>query len=213
MTLTRRELMFALSGAVLVGPGGILALLPRPAHAQGAQGIRNVDKNVLIGDRAASPGMAVNPGDTVATAAASSTSFVVGSDAFLLRENTRLEFGQGPHVSACKFPQGGVLCATAAERTFVTRALTVTVTEGACCIEAEPERTYFCLCYGSAVLQLAAAPDRRDGILAIRHDRPVYISAAGGDDVMTTAPFHHHTDEELRMLEGLVGRKPGFEQA
>jgi len=42
-----------------------------------------------------------------------------------------------------------------------------------------------------------------------RHDAPRYIYASG-EQLIVKAPMINHTDDELFMLEALVGRMPGF---
>ena len=74
----------------------------------------------------------------------------------------------------------------------------------------DPQRTYVCTCYGTVELEALADPDRyRETVTTRHHDEPRWISA-GGDAVMVKAPVINHTDDELRMLEQLVGRTPPF---
>jgi len=43
------------------------------------------------------------------------------------------------------------------------------------------------------------------------HDEPVYILAAPKDGkTIRNAPFINHTDQELMLIEALVGRSPPF---
>ena len=78
-------------------------------------------------------------------------------------------------------------------------------------IEADPERTYFCTCYGVTEVEASADPQSRETVAATRHDRPLYIVADGaaGNNIRN-APFINHTDQELSLIETLVGRKTPF---
>jgi hypothetical protein len=48
-------------------------------------------------------------------------------------------------------------------------------------------------------------------VAAAHHDKPLYILAdeASGKNIRP-APFLNHTDQELMLIETLVGRKPPF---
>ncbi|MCB2000511.1 MAG: hypothetical protein KDH91_08935, partial [Rhodoferax sp.] len=78
-------------------------------------------------------------------------------------------------------------------------------------IEADPERTYFCTCYGVTDVEANSDPQSRETVAASRHDRPLYIVADGGaGNNIRNAPFINHTDQELSLIETLVGRKTPF---
>ena len=75
-------------------------------------------------------------------------------------------------------------------------------------IEADPERTYFCTCYGSTDVQSSTDAESKESITAARHDRPIYIAADGAaGKKIRNAPFLNHTDQELALIETLVGRR------
>ncbi|NBX20203.1 MAG: hypothetical protein EBR58_01905 [Betaproteobacteria bacterium] len=77
-------------------------------------------------------------------------------------------------------------------------------------IESDPDLTYFCTCYGSTVVQ-ADDPESREEVVARHHDRPLYIvkDAPKGKNIRS-APFVNHTDQELALIETLVGRTSPF---
>ena len=78
-------------------------------------------------------------------------------------------------------------------------------------IEADPDQTYFCTCYGATEVEANNDPQSRETITASRHDRPVYIVKDGGaGNNIRDAPFVNHTDQELALIETLVGRKTPF---
>jgi hypothetical protein len=60
-------------------------------------------------------------------------------------------------------------------------------------------------------VEAATDPASRETITAKHHDRPVYIvkDAPAGRGIRA-APFINHTDEELALVEALVGREPPF---
>lgn len=77
-------------------------------------------------------------------------------------------------------------------------------------LEAEPDVTYFCLCYGRTELESKAFPGDRRTFETRHHEAPYYILGAGAGRAFLKAPMMNHTDEELVMLEALTGRKPSF---
>ena len=93
----RRTLLLAMIGAGLGAP----AIL-REASAQNlipeAQGVRSLDGDVRVNGRRAAPGAPGRPGDTVTTGSNAYVTFVVGLDAYLLRENSRIASPVSPTV-------------------------------------------------------------------------------------------------------------------
>jgi len=77
--------------------------------------------------------------------------------------------------------------------------------------ESDPEQTYFCTCYGTADIAATSDPESKDTVVSQHHDRPLYIlaKAAAGRGIRG-APFINHTDQELMLIETLVGRTPPF---
>ena len=78
-------------------------------------------------------------------------------------------------------------------------------------LEADPEQTYFCTCYGVADVAATNDPQSKETVAATHHDRPLYILAneQPGKNIRL-APFINHTDQELMLIETLVGRTPPF---
>ena len=72
-------------------------------------------------------------------------------------------------------------------------------------------RTYFCLCYGSVELIPSAAPQERESYTTTHHDKPMYIhNDMKMPKMMAPAEVINHSDDELKLLESLVGRWPPF---
>ena len=79
-------------------------------------------------------------------------------------------------------------------------------------IEADPEQTYFCTCYGLTDVESNDDPSSRDTVASKHHDKPLYILAnqQPGQNIRR-AGFIDHTDQELMLIETLVGRTtPGI---
>src|SRR5262249_60789034 len=74
-------------------------------------------------------------------------------------------------------------------------------------MEAEPGRSYFGLCYGTAEVE-AAKGGARAAYSTTHHESPKYIYGDGRKDAIVPAGVSNHTDAELIMLESLVERTP-----
>jgi hypothetical protein len=196
--------------------GAALPLLLRDALAASrrASGMVDVTGQVLINGRPAGPGAAVKPGDSVVTAADSSAVFVVGRDAFLLREKSELLSAGGKALTGTLRLVTGKLLSVfgRGSRRIATPTATIGIRGTGIYIEAEAERTYVCTCYGLVDLQASNMPAARETVKTTHHDAPRYIYAHGEMPIkmIAPAPVVNHTDAELIMLEALVGRKPPF---
>jgi hypothetical protein len=78
-------------------------------------------------------------------------------------------------------------------------------------VESDPELTYFCTCYGMTEVAASADPESKTTVVSQHHDKPLYIlkSEQPGNNIRN-APFINHTDQELTLIETLVGRTPPF---
>ncbi|TMG75429.1 MAG: hypothetical protein E6H75_10325, partial [Betaproteobacteria bacterium] len=94
---------------------------------------------------------------------------------------------------------------------IVTATSTIGIRGTGVYAETDPEQTYFCTCYGVADIAATNDPQSRETVSAIHHDRPLYILAKGSPGAsIRPAPFINHTDQELMLIETLVGRTPPF---
>jgi hypothetical protein len=182
--------------------------------------VRKLQGSVLINGAPAQVNSIVFPGDVITTGSASFGVFVIGKDAFLVRENSRMELagdkvGQQPGatkiVKTIKVASGKVLSVFGkGEKRIETTNAVAGVRGSALYVEAETDLTYLCLCYGEAELGSQVYPSARETIVTKHHDHPRYILAKCAGKPFLRAPAMNHTDEELTMLEALVGRKPPF---
>ena len=196
--------------------GAVLPLLLRDAVAARKQssGLVRMHGEVLINGIAARNGTPVRPGDSVITGAASSAVFVVGRDAFLLREGSELlTAGNRALIGSLRLVTGKLLSVFGrGPRRISTQTATIGIRGTGIYIEAEAERTYVCTCYGVVDMQANNMPEARETVHTTHHDAPRYIYAHGEMPIkmIEVAPVINHDDAELIMLEALVGRKPPF---
>ena len=196
--------------------GAVMPLLLRDALAAGKRpsGMIEVQGEVLINGRPARAGAAVKPGNSIATAPGSSAVFVLGSDAFLIREKSELlTAGRRALTGSLRLVTGKLLSVFGrGSRRIVTPTATIGIRGTGIYIEAEAERTYVCTCYGLVDIQASNMPEARETVSTTHHEAPRYIYAHGETPIkmIEPAPVVNHTDAELTMLEALVGRKPPF---
>ncbi len=205
------ELHSARRRALLLLAAGMPAAV-RLALAQSStrQGVRTAQGEIKINGKPAEAGTVVRPGDAIVLGNGALATFVVGQDAFLMRENSRAELiGSGLLVSALQLVTGKLLAVfgSGAERRLVTATATIGIRGTGAYIEAEPRRTYFCLCYGTADVT-ATMGGARESYSTRHHESPRYIYGDGRERAIAPASVANHTDSELILLESLVGRSP-----
>lgn len=215
----RRSLLRALAAAGLFGPAGISGLI-RDALAKGnapiAAGLRKLRGDVTVNSKPAREGQLIGPGDTVVTGRNSEAIYVIGQDAFLQRESSTISFGADATQNLLRVVTGKLLSVFGkGDRSIQVSTATVGIRGTGCYIEDEGSgvkaRTYFCLCYGSCELTPSATPQERESYSTTHHDKPMYIH----NDLtmpkrMVAAGVINHSDDELKLLESLVGRWPPF---
>jgi hypothetical protein len=208
------------SHAVALGalvPGGVGGVVSQ-ALAQGqvkATGVHKFRGEVRVNGQPVKRGTSVQPGDTVTTGPNSYVTFVVAQDAFLMRGNTKLELGgAGGIVNLARVLTGKLLSvySRGTPRHIEGVTATIGIRGSGGYIEVEPQRTYFCLCYGEADIVPVAAPDAKETVRTRHHESPRYIYAKGREKIIERAPVINHRDDELILLESLVGRVPDFIQ-
>jgi hypothetical protein len=209
----RRALLLRLGMAGALGASGMLGVLRAALAAGMPTGIRSIKGSVTVDGQPAEVGQQILPGQKVVTAAGAEAIFVVGKDAFLQHENSEfmIERGERGAVPLLRYLSGKVLSVFGKGRKqLATPTATIGIRGTGCYIEAEDERTYFCLCYGTAVVRPKGNPKMRKLVRTRHHEQPLYIGHGAARDIMQSARVINHTDDELIMLEELVGRLPPF---
>lgn len=223
MNPSRRNLLHKLAaGSALAAAAPFLI---RHALAMGdrihTQGIIKLEGKVLLNDKPAQAGNLVKPGDSIVTGDNAVVVFVLARDAYLLRGNSKLQLGA---VQAGLQTERGVIETTGSLTLLAGKMLSVfgkgekrirvpTAVIGvrgtAIYTEADPVRSYLCTCYGTVLIQSNKNPAVQETVVTKKHDAPRYIYASG-EQLIVKAPVINHTDDELFMLEAMVGRMPEF---
>jgi len=217
----------ALVRALLLAGGFAPALmaLVRSAGANGKvpviPGIQELYGDVRINGSAAQRGQLVTPGDVVRTGADGSCVVIIGEHAYLIRENSELEFfaedfeqnAYGGVSGTIKMLSGAMLSVFGTTHTnIVTPFATIGIRGTACYVESKTERTYACVCYGRGELAGTQDGEVLESVVTEHHDSPRYIYPVGAARRIEVAPVIDHSDAELRMLEALVNRQPPFDK-
>lgn len=211
---TRRRFIVRLAAAGALGVGGLSGFMSR-ALAKGdlpaIPGVNQLKGTATVNGRPAQVGTPVTARDTVATGAGSMAVIVIKDDAFLVRENTTLEFGDsGGALSRILIQTGRVLSVFGKKPVMIKAGkATIGIRGTGAYLEVDPTQVYFCLCYGEAGIDGPGMPETKV-VKTTHHEQPLMLSEAGGIMAAKPGPFLNHSDDELILLESLVGREPPF---
>jgi len=184
----------------------------RPQKLPAGQSVYEATGAVTVNGQAASQATRIAATDRIETGKGAQLIFVVGFDAFLVRENSRLELaGSGGIVNTMRLATGALLSVFGSG---AKRVVTSTAASGirgtGLYVESEPERSYVCTCYGEVLISAVDDASVSERIVSKHHDAPRYVLKAGAARRIQPAPFINHTDVELALIEALVGRTPPF---
>lgn len=214
----RRRLLVKLLASLTFGslsvPGVAAAQIfgRRPGKLAEGQSFYDVTGPVMVNGKLIQRDAAISAADRIETGKGGQAIFVVGSDAFLLRENSQLEMrGSGLLVQALRLATGALLSVfgTGPKQVFGPTA-TIGIRGTGLYLEAEPDRTYVCTCYGDVNIAASDDPAISERIVSVHHDAPRYVLQPGASRRIRPAAFKNHTDLELMLIESLVGRTPPF---
>jgi len=204
------------AAAAAIAASGMLQLRAALAAGTLPPGIAQIKGDVRINGKPAERGQRVNAGDVIVTGKGAELVFVSEKDAFLVRADSRVEYGSAATkgvATALRVVTGALLSVfeSGRNRQINTATATIGIRGTAIYIETEARRTYACTCYGEAVLTPVDDPAAAETVRTKYHEQPRYIYGKGMPRMLEAAPVINHTDAELQMLETLVGRKVPFE--
>jgi hypothetical protein len=192
----------------------------RPERLPPEQSIYRLVGEVKINEREADLQTQIRAGDTIETGRNAEIVFVVGGNAMLLRAGSRLVIAPPAKptdassliVTGLRLLTGAVLSVSRRQpMRFDTAVATIGIRGTGFYAESDPGETYFCTCYGEVDIASSLDPESRTSVVAQAHDRPLYIISGGaaGNNIRS-APFKNHSNDELTLIETLVGRVPPF---
>jgi hypothetical protein len=217
----RRRMLIQLlaAGAITGASASALAQLfgGRPTKLAAGRSIYRLDGQVTVDGKPATVDTSIGGRATIETGRNAEVVYAVGESAFIMRGNSKvtLETAQPDSVAltGLRLLSGKLLSVFAARKPMQLKAATATIgiRGTGVYMEADPEQTYFCTCYGVADVKANGDPESEETVAATHHDKPLYIvqgQPAGRN--IRPAPFVNHTDQELQLVEAIVGREPPF---
>ena len=201
-------------------------LLGRAPRLEAGRSIFAMRGKVTVNGQTATLDTPITARDKVETGAKSHIIFVVGKDAFILRSSGSLQLEPDPApvqttatetakdkvkdttVGVMRLVTGKLLSVFGKRKHKLTTAVaTIGIRGTGVYVESDPDESYICTCYGTTDLSANSKPSNIETIVSTHHNAPRYISA---DGAIQAAPFKNHDDEELLLIETLVGRSTPF---
>lgn len=186
-----------------------------PRKLPPGRSIYKLEGRVLVNGRIAYLETPIGPNDTIETEGNGNIVFVVGQDAYILRGGSKLVLSGRTQsrgaVDTLKLFAGKLLSAFGKSRhQLATPTSTVGIRGTGIYVEADPQETYFCTCYGTVDLSSVSDPKSRETVISTHHQARYIVAGASAGRNIRPAPFKNHTDMELMLIEELVGRTPPF---
>jgi hypothetical protein len=213
-TVYQSGLTVALSRFALFAPVSY-AFGQVPSELADDKSIFELQGNVMVDGIKASMDTFIKADSMVVTASNSFIIFKVGKDSHILRENSTLQLEGNNLLESGLHLLSGKILSVFAERgaqqkkhTLRTSTATIGIRGTGVYAESDPDKSYLCTCYGKVNIQANAAPEQNELIAAQHHDAPRFIlKDPEQGQLIIPAPMFNHTDEELILLEAIVGRE------
>lgn len=190
----------------------------RPTKLPAGQSIYRLAGRVQVNGKSTSIDSRIQPGDSITTGQDSEIVFVVNDHAMMLRGESQLLIEAEKNsagalvIAALRILNGKLLSVSRNSPMRIETSTSIIGIRGTgFYVESFPELSYFCTCYGVTDVTANADPRSKVTVTATHHDRPLYIlkNAEPGRHIQD-APFINHTDQELTLIETLVGRTTPF---
>jgi hypothetical protein len=234
--------LFAVGGGVISRASAANPLGEVPRRLRPGKSIYRIEGEVLVNGQPANADTLITANDHVTTGDKSQAIFVVGRDAFMMREKSQLQLSgkakfqqrlrkikisyskpvsnpridpEAGAVEAFRLITGGVLTVFGKTRHQAeTSTASIGIRGTGVYFESESDRSYVCTCYGITDISALEDPSSQTEIYSTHHSAPKYILKEGAKgEKIIKAPFKNHDDLELMMLEELVGRTAPFSVA
>lgn len=199
--------------AFLVNLLASTALLWVPSYAHASGNIHTLQGEVFINRRRATLASRIHAGDHIVVAHDGQLIFTLGGDAYLLHGGTALKLERAKEglITGLRLLTGAVLAVFAKRRhktTLRTQVATIGIRGTAVFLNSTPNKLYTCTCYGHTDIHVG---HHSDEVIATHHNAHEVSADNTGVMSMRATQVLDHSDDELRMLEALVGRTPPFD--
>ena len=175
--------------------------------------IHELSGDVFINKTTAGLSSTIQSGDRITVGYGGRLVFSMAEDSYLLQEGSSLELvsHDGLVISGLSLLTGGLLSVfgkRSAPTTIYTRTATIGIRGTGVYLNSQPEKLYFCNCYGKTDLNFGG---HHEHIASTHHNAFDVTGRTDRAMSMTATQVVGHTDDELRLLEQYSGRKPLFD--
>ncbi len=219
----RRRTLIQMLAAGFLGGGSMASNLALaqilgspPAKLPAGKSVYRISGEVQINGQRGTLESKIGGGSTIQTGRDSELVYVVGESAYIARPNTEIVIEtpkDSALVTGLRLLTGKLLSVFPSRHPvqLTTKVASIGIRGTGVYMESDPEQTYFCTCYGVSDVTAINDPQSKETVAASHHDRPLYIlgNEPAGKNIRN-APFINHTDQELMLIETLVGREPPF---
>ena len=163
---------------------------------------------VLINGEKLTKSTVIKLGDFIETKKNSKIRFNIGVDAFSANPNSKFSFKEASKTKTLNVIAGGVLAVFKkgdGNHQVKTPNMTAGIRGTGIFTEIKEGKTYFCTCYGKTELNTKHEHKTYEST----YHSPVWIKDNG--EIKQETKMIAHSDDELRTLEAMVGRKPEFD--
>lgn len=206
----------------MIGTSGLLAPIVHgfgkiPKELADGKSIYDLQGTVKVDGKKATMDTFIKANALIETGSNSFVIFAVGKDAHILRENSRMQLsGKNLVEDGLRLITGKAMSvfgkrAKGQTHTIKTTTATIGIRGTGVYTESYNDRSYVCTCYGSTQIRDNQGGKSQESITSKHHDAPRFILADGPPDkLIIPAPMINHTDEELMIVEAIVGRETPF---
>jgi len=217
-TSRRRFLLGLLAGgALLTLPGcssntRMIRAMPMPDMMPQDKSVFQYIGRFTVNGQVADINSRVGAGDIIETDESTEVVFVVNKDAFLLRASSRMMINQQAIGGHYTLQQGKLMSVFAKRQTQIrTPSAVIGIRGTGVYLESDVNSTYVCTCYGETDIATIDNPAISESIASKHHDSPRYVLAdTSASERILPAPFINHDDQELQLIETLVGRSTPY---
>lgn len=185
-----------------------------PKELKQDESIFELQGEVFIDGKLAKMSTQVKANSLIKTGSNSFIIFRVGKDAHILRENSHMQLEGENALEAGLHLITGKLLSVFGQReagkkhNLRTSTATIGIRGTGVYAESSPDKSYLCTCYGSTSIQSNIDPTQSEIVTTTHHDSPRFIlNNAEQGQLIIPAPVFNHTDEELALIEAIVGRE------
>ena len=181
------------------------------------ESVYKIKGDVSVDARKADKNTIIKANSFIKTGSNSLIIFKVGSDAHILRENSEMQLsGENFIEEGLRLVTGKLLSvfgsrSQGSSHTLRTTTATIGIRGTGVYAESESDHSYVCTCYGVVDISASKDSNSKERIVAQHHDAPRYIMKNGKEgSLIVPAPMKNHDDEELLLVEAIVGRTTPF---